>query len=213
MKRLTILLLLAGCASPQASRDAEITAGWQRINETCNRVFAARSLDPIRMKLASLQGLSQPTLQMLSDSTFATDEQRPAIIALDAAAIECVNPRIQHAAKYFGSDYAAVENARLSDSQQLRVELYQGKITWGQYVSRGKELSDQARGMMAELDRRHQQIGIQQQAANAQSAGAAAAVMRATQIQPIQPMVVPAPPRSINCTSIQQGAFTNTNCR
>lgn len=214
MKRIMLItVLLIGCATTQDDPMAEARARNQAVIDQCRQQLQSSAFDPIRQKVASLRGLQQPTLEMLSDSSFATDEQRPAILALDAAAVACSQERGKVAVQYYGSDYAAVEASALSDSQSNRLNLYQGKITWGQYSIRGKEIANEARGMFAALDQRRRQSGIQQQAANAQSVGAAAALMQATPIQPITLQPPPPLPRPVNCTSIRQGAYTTTNCR
>lgn len=217
--RLLLLLpfaLIAGCAEMERqNRDAEIAAEQQAIIDYCRNGLQAVALDPIRAKVPALLGMPQPTLEMLSDRSFATDAQRPAILALDAAAVDCVNRRGQLAMKYFGSDYAAVEGAASTDAQRNRLALYQGTITWGQYVARAREIGDQVRGLIAALNERRRQSGIQQQAANAQSAAAAAAMMRAAPaFQPIQPLTLqPIPQQPINCTTFRQGQYSNTTCR
>lgn len=218
MKRLFLLMLLTGCATTGGDQSAELAQERQALEDTCRRGFQAPTLDQIRSRVPVLQGLTKPTLEMLSDSSSATDEQRPAILALDAAAIDCSNQRVQLAAKYYGSDYAAVSNAASSDAQRNRLELYRGAITWGQYVTKSQAIVDEARGMFAALDQRRRQLAVQQQSANAQSAGAAAAMLQATQpaFQPIQPLTLQPLPqiqRPINCTSVRQGAYTTTNCR
>lgn len=204
-------ILIAGCSSQQM-KQYEMQTAFDTLDAECKARYAAKDLDPIRDKVPALKQ-ARPTLTMLSDGSYVTDAERPLILALDAAAIACSNQRQQHIAKYYGSDYAAVDGAASSDAQRNRLALYQGTITWGQYVTKAQEIADQARGMFASLDERRRGTAIQQQAANAQSAGAAAALMQATRptFQPLQPITPQ--PRPINCTSQRMGAYTNTTCQ
>lgn len=213
-----LTIALAGCATTRSDPAVVYRDESQALTDHCRKAFQSPALDSIREKVPVLLGLSQPTLALMSDQSVATDEQRPAILTLDATAIECSNRRMELTGKYFGSEYVAVERAASSDAQRNRLDLYLGKISWGQYVGKANAISDDARGMFAALDQRRRQLGIQQQSANAQSLGAAAAMMQATTpvIQPIQPLTLqplPQLPRPINCTSVRQGAFTNTHCQ
>lgn len=201
-----IIVAVAGCAT-QATQDIgpDTNAMFAAQAEKCRVSYQDPALDPIRSKTPSLSGIQQPTLEMLSDTSRPNDEQKAAILLFDRRVIECENG---YAAIYaiFGSDYVAAQSRKVGLNQALRADLYQGKITFGEYVQRGTTNVNEFKTALAELDRQQEQMRIQR-------IQAAAALMSATPAPtPItfHPIETPQP---INCTSTRIGDITNTTCR
>lgn len=176
----SLLAVLAGCATQPNT--ATMFADQA---EKCRTAYRDPALDPIRNKLPVLAGLQRPILEMLSDSSRITEEQKPLILLYDKYVIECNNGYSQIFA-LVGPNYVAVHSQTVGLGQANRADLYQGKITFGEYVQRGVTLSDEFRARLAELDRQRQEAALQR----AQAAAAILSSMPAYQPITFQPMQV-----------------------
>jgi len=199
------IALVTGCATQQ--QRANVRAMFQSAAAFCRGKYADPRLDPIRDKTPALAGIAQPTLEMLSDQSRPTDEQKAAILIYDRAAIECSNEFMKVYATS-GPDYVAAYSQEISQVQADRAQLYQGKITFGEYITRGVAHWQAFQAALVAIDQQRQRMAIQRMRAGA-------AVMRALPAyQPpattFQPMQIPP---TINCTSQQMGVNTYTHCQ
>lgn len=95
------------------------------------------------------------TLQHLTDNSKVTTAEKSVLLQIDAeyitiAQMVAENHRLNTRPESLG---AALANSRMkgrSDAQENLTNLYQGKITWGEYNSQRKELATSGR---AEFDR------------------------------------------------------------
>lgn len=86
------------------------------------------------------------TLSQLSDPTKATKKEKEAISAVDALLVKIINERADVAVKYMtpqalGNEIGAFERKAGDEFQKLRLDLYAGKITWGQFNSSRKNMT------------------------------------------------------------------------
>jgi hypothetical protein len=146
---------------------------------------------------------------MLADTTRADEKEKAAIVLFDEFQVNCARNTSEFMGRYLGQDYVAAHSRIFTQAQQNRLALYQGAITFGEYASRSSALVAEGRTVFAELDRRRQQMAVQKQAADAASMGAAAQMLQATR-PAYQPMTLSP---TVNCTSVNQGIYTNTTCR
>lgn len=91
---------------------------------------------------------SDLTLIQLSDSSRATKKEKEAISAVDSVFAKITRERSEAALKYmtppaFGSDVSALEIKAGKEFEKLRLDLYSGKLTWGQFNTERKRLSSQ----------------------------------------------------------------------
>ncbi len=147
---LAALLAVAGCATPDNPPD--LGARYRAQVNACRAGYGDPVLNPIRNKFPILTGREQPTAGMLSDSSKPTDEQKSLILVYDRRAIECANGYTPVFAD-FGPGYLAVHLQATTRAQAARVDLYQGKSTFGEYVRKVTALTDEARARFADLNR------------------------------------------------------------
>lgn len=207
MKRQSILFVCVLTACASSPQENPLKQAFDSAGVECRRLYTDPAFQVLRPKLATAQGLASPTFAMLADDSRANDEERSAIIAYDKAALQCASGYTEVFRSLSGEHIAAHQKAVLR-GQELRVALYKGEITFGEYSTKASQNGQNARAELAEADRRLEQLRLQR-------AGTAAAIMQAAP-QPIyrpitfQPMQVPQP---INCTSNRTGTTTYTNCR
>lgn len=168
---LVALLAIAGCATPDNPPD--LGARYRAQVKACRAGYGDAALNPIRNKFPALTGRERPTPEMLSDSSKPTDEQRSLILVYDKRVIECANGYTPIFAD-FGPEYLAVHVQATTRAQADRVDLYQGKLTFGEYVRKVTALTDEARARFAVLNR-----------------GAAGGSVPVSQPTTFQPMQVP----------------------
>ena len=98
--------------------------------------------------------ISNATLEQLSDSSKINDEQKPALQKAQAASTEPNKKLIQAFRQYGGQKGNAIASLLekidgQSDANDL--DLYSGKITWGEYNRRRKDQSVQGRDQINEI--------------------------------------------------------------
>ena len=179
---LAALLALAGCATATVSQPDQ-GARYRAAVKACRAGYADPALDALRTKFPVLAGLERPTPAMLSDSTRPSERQKPLIVVYDRHAIDCANG---YAAVFgeLGPEYLAIHVQATTRAQAARSELYQGKLTFGEYVKKTTALTDEARAKFTALNRRPRE-----------AAAPVAGSSPAPQTPTFQPLVSPAQPK------------------
>lgn len=94
-------------------------------------------------------GATSPTIQQLSDSSRASKKEREAILKVDASLAEIRDQRIALfrntvTPPALMNRYIDTAKRTFDRGQKIRLDLYNGKITWGQYNTLRKELSEKS---------------------------------------------------------------------
>jgi hypothetical protein len=149
---LVALLALAGCATTTVSQP-DPGARYRAEVKACRAGYDDPALDALRTKFPVLAGLERPTPAMLSDSSRPSERQKPLILLYDRHAIDCANG---YAAVFgeLGPEYLAIHVQATTRAQAARSELYEGKLTFGEYVRRTTALTEDARAKFTALNRR-----------------------------------------------------------
>ncbi len=190
---------------------------------TCNKGLATDAKFATLTRKTSLVSASDLTFEMLADQTFANKKERKAIAIWMQAKDEC----IKSAQDFRQSNYPPQIRALITEAdgslKALAVDLYNDKITFGEFNRRYQVLanditnratviiqqlkSQQAAQRMAEEQKADEQRMAEQQRAD-QQAAQAAALRQQLLLQMIQnnkPIQVPLPPPipppvNTNCT-------------
>ena len=151
--------------------------------KACRAGYSDPALDALRSKFPVLAGIERPTPAMLADSTRPSERQKPLILVYDRHAIDCANG---YAAVFgeLGPEYLAIHVEATTRAQAARRELYEGKLTFGEYVKKTTALTEEARAKFTALNRRPRE-----------AAAAVAGGAPAPQTTTFQPLASPAQPK------------------
>lgn len=120
------------------------TALQQRVNERCaNPAFAV-------IFQHSACRVNDTTLENLSDTTFVTDEQKPALSAY-AKELQDFDERDVQLLRSSRPAWVPIEQRSESEVQNNLALLYQGKETWGEYNQARKRLAQEQQAAVAAL--------------------------------------------------------------
>lgn len=187
--------MLTGCADlADAQADAqaqqmaqEARAEFQRVGQECHTDFEDPAINPIRSRIAA-DDPQQATLAQMTDATKASDADLPAIDAYETARKKCESVSIIAVEKYLPAQASAAAREEVSSAGIVSMELYTGKITYGEFNSTrsklmAKERSDIDDAIRAERARYAQERAAadadrRQRAANALAVFAAVAASR-----------------------------------
>ena len=205
-----IVLILASCVSPATLRQQELQASYVAAKAYCDQLLDDPALNPLLSKTDIAAG--NYSFQMLADETRITDLEKPAVALLGDKGLLCQARYISGMRQFLHPLLVANRQAFNTSVNAVRVDLYSGRITWGQYhQTRAKLLADLQKShseIAAALDKQDQQTAIaKQQAAVAEYANFLQ-MQRNLILQ--QPVVKPS--TNINCTSQTIGGITTTNC-
>jgi len=169
--------VLAGCAT-QAQRQAQTIATNTRATvaqlEACVlAIYNSPEAEPLRPHLPFK--VQEATLQQMTDTSKATDEQVNAIFALHPKLQACRQVELQNLATATPSVVPILVSAFNKDDESL-IDLIQRKVTWGDFIRQLKsisleaqrELTDEGQRIKSNLQRSHEaELAQRQAAANA----------------------------------------------
>ena len=206
------VLILAGCVSPAVLRQQETQASFLAAKAYCDQLLEDAALKPLSSKTDITVG--NYTFQMLADETRITDLEKPAVALLGDKGLLCQARYIAGMRQFLHPLLVANRQAYNTSVNAVRVDLYNGRVTWGQYhQTRAKLFADVQKShseITAALDRQDQQAAIAKQQAAAAEYANYLQLQRNLILQ--QPAI--APSSTINCTSqTLLGGITTTNCR
>jgi uncharacterized protein YceK len=191
---LSVVLGLSGCGVMQQYQQQKQTQAqldlnargdseMKEVTERCVSIYRTDSrLDPLRSHVPL--GSKDIPVDMLASTKKPTSKEKQAILAWDEIVTNCGNDRIAILKKY-NTDQQVIANTESYYDQQksLKVQLWSGKLTYGQYLNAVKEnqrLTKANQNVINEkIQQRQQQAQIQQAQINAMNAQASAAVMSA----------------------------------
>lgn len=195
-KTLLVVLLATGCASV---RNEQIKTALQDQNAACLKSFQDSSVEPLRAQIPVLRGAQQAGLEALTDQRRATDEQRPAILALDRLTLACAEGIAKVFVAYGGDAYLPVFQRLVLRGQANRAELYKGTITFGEFNSNIAALQADYVSDVQNIDRQQAGLATQRSIAASQAISAGAAALQTI-------------PRPLNCTTVGTGTMASTRC-
>lgn len=191
--------LLAGCASQQPQERRPTAA-----DDPSGPCYASLATDarfaPMFQKTPQL--VSDMTLEMSTDTSVATADERGILSLYTAARQRCVHLGEAFRQTYGPPGWAAAVAAFNAKTMDSYADLYSGKQTWGEFNRHRRELSTQINAQLSELDRRDQQARSQSAEVARQNAISNYLLFKSMQ---------PAP--AVNCTSRQIGSTAYTSCQ
>lgn len=123
--------LLAGCAqyqNAQYQKAAELSR--RNMNDVCHMAVKNPAIDPVRARVMPVNG--HLTVEQLSDTTYPSATDKPAISALDKARATCDDASEQYARQF--TPYAMPALTRkVQTEQSLIARLYASTITFGDF--------------------------------------------------------------------------------
>lgn len=191
---LAVISSLSGCGVMQQyqmqqaqqqheQKMAQYNAELEALGQACkNQFLTDPRLDPLRSHINF--GKEDDSLEQLASTKKPTTKEKAAILAWDEISSSCANDRVKLFEKYnaplgFAQNFRKFRDAQ----QQLRANLWAGKISYGQYLKAAKEnyatLNKDNQELEASLQQQARQAQMQQAQINAVNAQAAAAVMSA----------------------------------
>lgn len=138
---------VAQSASINQNKKEQFMAGTRSISEEGKARCADQDYAAYYAKTPC--GATSPTIQQLSDTSRATKKEKEAILKVDASLAEIRDQRI---ALYRNTvsppalmnKYIDTAKRTFDRGQKIRLDLYNGKITWGQYNTLRKELAEKS---------------------------------------------------------------------
>lgn len=203
MKKLLILLcifILFACQSSrirEETRREEFRGAQQNLNAKCQNLLMESSLDVIRNKV-KLDRVDE-TLEMLTDHTKPTDEEKVAIQKWVEKRSDCVQEVRAFNRRFSAPEHIiTIEEIFYDKVLFLITDLYNGSLTYGEFNKRRKELASERRAKLSEMqrmDRQHaEQMAIEKRKAKAQQDAADAAWFDAITAPARNPVPVYVPP-------------------
>lgn len=163
--------LLSGCVPQQEQLRQEYLKELSGARSVCAEKLKTTDIDPIRNKLTIETG-QDASLAMLTDNSFASDEEKVSIAVLDTIHNDCTGLVIEVLKKYLPSDYSALAQEFLHRTRHNKYELYSNKISFGQYNMANQSANLALAKTISELDSKYQEVIQRQQAAVAQQQAA-----------------------------------------
>ncbi|WP_059420271.1 hypothetical protein [Sulfuricella sp. T08] len=190
---LAIVILVSGCQNQMQRENSSAAAipnpGVACINELPNRSEFSRIANKV-----SLGTPEQQTLEMFSDMKKPTEEEKTAIAAWVKAKAECNNLSRQWSAQIkMPAQFVTINESTLSSFMILTSELYNGKLTYGEYAKARAELRSNTQQKLAAETQNSQQ---QQSAAEEQNKNRALMYLMNQQAPTIAPIQMP---KHTNC--------------
>lgn len=137
------VVALSGCATRpvyQPQMDASVACMSELRNTPAAAIISAK---------ATLNGLDQPTVEMLSDSSYATDAEKGAISAYSRTRARCRELGDGYRGTVIPAAIKLRQDAVFASTTGLLARVYSGQITWGQFNSeRGRAMRDAQQDIM-----------------------------------------------------------------
>jgi hypothetical protein len=175
--------MLSACSQPSRIREEtrrnEYREAQQNLNVRCRHSFTDPSLDVIRNKVA-LGSLDDTTLEMLTDQSKPTDEEKVAIQKWVWLRSYCSREQTALYRRSSAPEHVITLDQVFSDRVLFLItDIYKGSLTYGEFNKRRKELASERRAKFSEMqrmDRQHaEQMAIEERKAKAQQDAADAA--------------------------------------
>lgn len=223
---LTLALALSGCSiyrQQQAQKEATerlaaVKDREEQANQECRRLIADPAIDPIRSRITALQPEGAP-LSQLSDPSFASPADLPAIEAFEAARHRCSVLVVDIAVAYFSPEVVQVAVNAQAVGAKLSEQLYSRQITFGAFNTGRAEAAQQSRsnlvGAAQHAQERMAAAAAQAEAADRQQRAQTSMglmVLGTQMIQASRPVSAVAAPRAPIITNCQNNGYGNTNC-
>lgn len=146
MKNFLILLcffILSACYQPsrikEDSKREQVRIAQDNLNATCRELFMDVSLDVIRNKVA-FNNVDNTTLEMLTDQTIPTDEEKAAIEKWVRKRSYCIQEQITINRRASAPEHFIAMYQIFNDRQLFLItDLYKGSLTYGEFNKRRKE--------------------------------------------------------------------------
>lgn len=217
---LALALSIAGCETIPQQQAHEQQQAQQRLEAALDSAVAkCRSDWEADTRIAPIRGkipfaFSAASFMQLNDASKPNETEKNAIVALDEIRHACNQSIYALQAQGWPPERSALMQQHLSDARSMLGALWNGSMTYGQYMTESNKqfnaylYSDErlARGLYEEF-RRAQAQEAQARAARMQ---AMAQYMQATQIKPMTPYIVPQ--RPIYQTNCNQWAPGQVSC-
>lgn len=156
-------LLLVGCQSVEIEQQEEHRAKLDRVLEDFAALdareteeWALSKYDVLRTHIAYNADDISP--EMLASDQMPGFEEREAIYEWANFGLGINKERLQIARQYLNADYVERFDASLFTMVAKRLELYEGDITYGEYLTGIKALRSQYRTAMSELSSYHAEL-------------------------------------------------------
>jgi hypothetical protein len=160
-----IALGLAGCATNAQRQAQQIAQNWQttasELQACTSEVYNAPESEPLRRHLP--YNVLNATLEQLTDSAKASDDEIKAIYAQNPKLQECRNSAL-HSLSTTTPTVVPILIDGYQKNDQIVIDLVQKKITWGEANQRAKALAVQ---MQKQLTDASQQIEANLERSNA----------------------------------------------
>lgn len=198
---------LAGCATPGQHAQYRPTAADDPSNGCLASIAYDKRFVPLRAKIAINLRTDNLPLQMLSDKSYANDDDKAVLSEWIAARAECARMGESFRAAYAPPEYRANITAAQAFTTSAAARLYSGEITYGEFNRLRSEAATAATMRSATAQQRQHEATAAAQAqddANQRAAvGAALQNMQNTML--IQ--------EQVRAQQIQQNRPINTDCQ
>lgn len=188
---LMILLVMMSCTSPQVAQQqqrAKYWAGFQNKQESLIKNWDAEFIASPDYQILKAKFPKDPTFSQYSDESKLSDIEKAAFERM-----QVINQKYEHQMLLLSSEYTPWRNAVIEKIDGLtnvsRLDLYQNKITVGEYLKRRRDLKAQFVKEETEADALHDaamRSNAVQQAQIDQARSAAAMNMMQSMPQPYQ---------------------------
>lgn len=170
-------------------------------------------LAPIIARTGSLALANRSSLEQMAETSKPSPEERPLISAWAAARQNCLDAGASFRAVNAPSPYRSAFEQGQSRAMILIARLYAGELSWGEFNRARRELAMQN---STNLRAAGEQIRAEEQAEDSRRLSATRDALLIQQMlapTPIaRPAQLPAPPRTVNCTSRNVLGSIQTTC-
>jgi uncharacterized protein YceK len=156
-------LLLSGCQSVEIeqqeehqARLAHVLAGYEKLETREAEEWQSSRYDVLRKHM--VYNLDNITSEMLMSDQKPDFEERDAVFEWANFGLEINKERIQIAKEYLNSDYVERFDSSLFNMIGKRLALYEGNISYGEYLTAIKQLNSQFRSDLSELTSYHTEL-------------------------------------------------------
>jgi hypothetical protein len=203
-----LAMILAGVAIAQEDPTAQCL---ERLDQDSR-------LAPILPRIGSAMDGQRVTLEMQASTERISEAEKPILSMWAAGRRDCVQLGEGFRTERAPSDFAAAFSAGQSRLLDLMSDLYAGGLTWGEFVTKRRHLSEQmGRELGTILAKTRERAAVQAQEASRVAAPVPMPVR--PQFQPIPmprlewPRVQPASPPTVQCTTERVLNQLQTTCR
>ena len=152
-----VVRLFSVLSNKRRTRRNEYREAQQNLNVRCRHSFTDLSLDVIRNKVA-LGSLDDTTLEMLTDQSKPTDEEKVAIQKWVWLRSYCSREQTALYRRSSAPEHVITMDQVFSDRVLFLItDIYKGSLTYGEFNKRRKELASERRMKFSEMQRMDRQ--------------------------------------------------------